>query len=531
MPLLLQNTIAQRRLYPLFFILICLVGAALRLIQFPTLPPGFNQDEASSAYEAYCLAETGMDRWGNTLPVYFPSWGSGQNVLLSYLMVPVVKIFGLSISSARLIPVALGIFTLPLLGWGLRPLGRYPSLLGMFLVAIVPWHFMMSRWALESNLVPFFMLLGCVLLSRALITHKRRWIIPSLLPFALALYAYGTTIIVLPIMVMLIGYCYRRHIWQHRKVWLLASVFFVIVAFPFIIFIIEHHILNHNMAWADSLFFSTPLPPFNRLAQINPEQRLDVLYANRTFFNSGFQDGSVYNLMPNFPLLLLFSLPIGLIGMVAAVFVLIRQLRRRTTQPSHIVITIFLFWALGTLPMIFLFTLNVNRFNHFYLPLMVLMIWLVDLLIEHTNTWVSKPLLRTLVVMWLVVESGFAVRHYFTSYRSSGIRTHFYEGLDQAFNAVKQLPVAQVQITSDVHYIYALFFTQYPPQDFQQHAQYSIRNDRYEVFFFGKYVFDDAYLIPNQPHGYLMRRNELPADTTARHVIFRNELWEVGISR
>jgi len=201
----LKSPVVQRRLYISFFVLICLLGAALRLIQYPTLPPGFNQDEASSAYEAYCLAETGMDRWGNVLPAYFPSWGSGQNVLLSYLLVPVVKLFGLSIFSVRLIPVTLGILTLPLLGWGLRPLGRYPALLGMFLVAVVPWHFMMSRWALESNLAPFFMLLGCVLLARGLITNKRRWIVPSLLPFALALYAYGTTVIVLPIMAVAIG--------------------------------------------------------------------------------------------------------------------------------------------------------------------------------------------------------------------------------------------------------------------------------------------------------------------------------------
>ncbi|MBW3130593.1 ArnT family glycosyltransferase [Hymenobacter profundi] len=521
----------ERRLYLFFFFLICLLGAALRLVQYPNLPPGFHQDEASSAYEAYCLAETGMDRWGNVLPVYFPSWGSGQNVLLSYLMIPVVKIFGLSIFSTRLIPVSLGILTLPLLGWGLRPLGRYPALLGMFLVAVVPWHFMLSRWALESNLVPFFMLLGCVLVSRALITNKRRWIIPSLFPFALALYAYGTTIIVLPIMAVLLGGCYWPQLLQNRSSWLLAIAIFAVFAFPFMVFVVEHHVLNHNMTWADSLFFSTPLPPSNRLAQVNTEQRMDILYTNRTFLNSGFQDGIVCNLMPNFPLLLLFSLPLGLIGMAAAVFGLIRQLRHRMAQPNQVVITIFLSWALGALPMVFLFTLNVTRFNHFYLPLLVLMIWLVDQLIEHTNTWVSKPLLRTLVVMWLVVESGFAVRHYFTSYRSNGIQTLFHEGLDQAFVAAKQLPVAQVRITSSLglHYVYTLFFTQYPPREFQQRAQYSISNGSYEVFRFGKYVFNDAHLTPHQPYGYLMRRSELSADTTARRIIFRNKIWEVGI--
>lgn len=531
MPSSRKYSIPHRPTYSIIFVLICLVGAALRLIQNPNIPPGFNQDEASSAYEAYCLAETGMDRWGNVLPAYFPSWGSGQNVLLSYLLVPIVKIFGLSIFSVRLLPAVLGTLTIPLLGWGLRPLGRYPALLGMFLVAVVPWHYMLSRWALESNLAPFFMLLGCVFVSRALITHRRRWIIPSLFPFALALYAYATTVFVLPTMAVLLGGCYRRQIGQQRGTWLLAAAIFAVAASPFIIFIIENNLLSHNMAWTDSLLFSTPLLPSHRLKSLDTEQWLEVLYTNRSFLNMAFQDGTVYNLMPNFPVLLFFSMPLGLIGMVAAVFTLGRQLRRRLAQPSEIVVTVLLAWALGALPMIFLFTLNVNRFNHFFLPLLVLMVWLLDLLIKHTNTWVSKPLLRTLVVMWLVLESSLSIHHYFTSYSNSGIRVKFNDGLDQAFAAVKQLPVAQVRITNSINlnYIYTLFFTQYPPREFQQHAQYTVSNGSYEVFRFGKYVFNDAYLTAHQPYGYLMHRNEIPANTPGRRVVFQNELWEVGI--
>lgn len=531
MTLSLKSPIVQRRLYALFFILICLIGAALRLIQYPKIPPGFNQDEASSLYEAYCLAETGMDRWGNVLPPYFPSWGSGQNVLLAYLAVPVVKWLGLSVFSARLVPVVLGILTLPLVGWGVRPLGRYPALLAMLLVAVVPWHFMLSRWALESNLAPFFMLLGCALLVRGLLTGKRRWIVPSLLPFALALYAYGTTAVVLPTMFLLLVYVYWRQLWQQKGAWLLAAAGFALLAFPFGIYFTENLVLGHDLAWADSLFFSTPLLPSSRLTQINEQERQLILHANQVFFNTGFQDGTVYNLLPGFQLLLLFSLPLGLTGMLAAGFVLIRQIRRPQVSPASVVVTVFFTWAVGALPMLYLFVLNVNRFNHFYLPLLVLAVWVVSQLIERTPLPVSRAGLRAVVVAWVVLEGGLAVQNYFTAYRSSAIGAEFNKGLDEAFAAAKQLPVAQIRITNNMPlpYVYTLFFTQYPPREFQRQAQYQLNNGTYQVFRFGKYVFADDYLTPNQPHGYLLRRDELPANMPGRHTVFANDAWEVGI--
>jgi hypothetical protein len=82
------------------------------------------------------LAETGQDLWGNILLAYFLAWGSSQNVLLPYLAVPVIKVFGLSVFSIRLLPLVLGIPTLPLLCSCLRPVGRFPALLGTVLLAL-----------------------------------------------------------------------------------------------------------------------------------------------------------------------------------------------------------------------------------------------------------------------------------------------------------------------------------------------------------------------------------------------------------
>ena len=87
-------------------IILILVGCMMRVIEIDKFPIGLNCDEVSSGYEAYAILNYGIDRNGNFLPVFLEAWGSGQNVLYSYLMMPFVKLFGLNIISTRL-PMAI----------------------------------------------------------------------------------------------------------------------------------------------------------------------------------------------------------------------------------------------------------------------------------------------------------------------------------------------------------------------------------------------------------------------------------------
>ena len=65
------------------------IGVALimRAILLTEIPSGLMGDESAMIYEAWCIGHYGMDRYGNSLPVYLVSWGSGQNALLTYLTI------------------------------------------------------------------------------------------------------------------------------------------------------------------------------------------------------------------------------------------------------------------------------------------------------------------------------------------------------------------------------------------------------------------------------------------------------------
>ena len=90
------------------------VGLLLRAWQFGAIPPGLNQDEASTAYDAFSLIHYGVDRNGFRFPVVLVSWGSGMYALASYVEAPFIGLFGLSVWSARLPFLLIGLAALPL---------------------------------------------------------------------------------------------------------------------------------------------------------------------------------------------------------------------------------------------------------------------------------------------------------------------------------------------------------------------------------------------------------------------------------
>lgn len=520
-------------LRPVLLALLLLLGTVVRVAQFGQLPPGLNLDEAASAYEAYSLAETGKDRWSDQLPAYFPHWGSGQNVLLAYLTVPVVKVFGLNLVSARLVMLLLAVLTLPLLFYCLRPLGWFTAWLATLLLAVAPWHYMLAHWALESNLVPFFMLLGCTLLSRALHTGRRRWIVPALLPFALSLYAYGTTVVVLPPLLLAMLLLHFRQVWLRRGSWLLALGLFGVVAAPFGLFFLENYVAGRNFAWTDHLFFATPLLPSSRLAQVSHASWSAILLNNWEFATSGFDDGTCYNLLPGYKPLLSATLPLALAALVVGGWQLRQQRGRYQRTLANVVLAVFATWGLASLGLFFSVGLNVNRFNHAYLPCIVLAGWVLALAISNFNPAVPRPALRVGVAAWLLFEGSLSLTTYFTSYRHGPIKQFFNEGLDEAYAALGSTwGIEQVRITENIplSYVYALFYLRYPPAQFQREAHVEVTNGEYRVHRFGRYVFDAAELRPGQPYSYLSRLNEYASiDRQHRQIFFQNEQWEVGV--
>ena len=148
--------------YRLFLIAAVVLAIAVRVYQFGTIPGGFNQDGAMAAVDAKALADYGTARFGMRFPVHLTAWGYGQmSSLLSYLMAPLIKLFGLNPVVARLPQLIISLLGLLTLYFFSRDaFGKTAALVIFAFGAINPWHILQSRWALDCNLYPHFFLFG-----------------------------------------------------------------------------------------------------------------------------------------------------------------------------------------------------------------------------------------------------------------------------------------------------------------------------------------------------------------------------------
>ena len=188
-------------------------GTALRFVNLAALPDGLQQDEASIGYEAYCLANFGIDRNGYHWPVYPITWGSGGgSPLMIYCNVLTTKLFGSCVTSIRMVPAFFGSLTLVLFFCLLlRLYGRKTALAGLAILSLTPWHLMLSRWSLDSNTAPFFELIAVSVFLLAAEKKKTSLYAAAAALSALCLYSYGSANIVIPLWLLFsCVYCIRR---------------------------------------------------------------------------------------------------------------------------------------------------------------------------------------------------------------------------------------------------------------------------------------------------------------------------------
>ncbi len=357
-----EDRAAVKRKNGLTVLLILYGLIAIPSIGFGSIPGGFNQDGAMGAVDALALANYGTDRFGSWLPAHFQAWGYGQmSVLLSYLTVPFIWLWGLNSVTARL-PMLLASIAG---AWALYGLirdifGRRTGTLALLCAAIAPWHFMQSRWALDCNLFPHMFLLGLFFLNKGL--QRSRYLYGSMVFFALCMYAYGVSFYMVP--VFLSAACIalllaRKISW--RQVLLCAAVYFGI-SWP-----IYGTMLINFMGWETvTLPFTTMayFPDSMRSGDIVffTEQPLAQLWSNaRTLWRQVFlqKPDLLWNAIDDFGTLYQCSMPLVLGG---AGITIQRAVKGEGAQRISCVL-LLIYWGAALLTGLFINNVNVNRIN------------------------------------------------------------------------------------------------------------------------------------------------------------------------
>ena len=403
---------------------ILLFAVAVRCIGFGSVPGGANQDEAMAAVDGWALAQYGTDRFGFHLPVHFTAWKISQmSVLLSYCMIPFIKLFGFDIIAVRLPALLISCSAVAVVYLiGKRLFDEKFALAVMALTAINPWQFMQSRWALDCNLFPHVFLLAFYLLLLGF--EKRKFLYLSMVFFGLTFYCYGIAVYsVIPFLVVYAGWCIRKKQMKVGEV-LLCVLIFSAVALPEIL------VMAINLFRWDTI--ETPLFTLCRF----PEsiRGNDILFLNFSFTQLGkniwatvktcflqFPD-NLFNSLPAFGPMYHISIPFVVLGIGSYTRTLFGE-RNVVNQTKMLALWGFL--MTGIWVGLITFEVNVNRINIIFYPLIILCVYGI----QQAGRRIRK-LTPAVAAAYLICFALF-LGTYFTSFQRE-IRTYFNENFLEA---------------------------------------------------------------------------------------------------
>lgn len=214
------------------------IAVVLRLFLLSSVPISLNWDEVSMGYTAYSVSHTGMDEWGAKLPLLFRSYGEWKSPVYIYLLVPLIKFFGMNAWTIRLPSAIAGIFAVYLTYLIARKLyGEKVALWASLLLAISPWHLVLSRPAFEANVSLTLILAGIYFFLRSSGVWSLKSIIYSALFFGLAPHTYNSAKVIVPFLVIYL--VVQSGFYKNWKKLLLYGSILALFAFPILLGLIS----------------------------------------------------------------------------------------------------------------------------------------------------------------------------------------------------------------------------------------------------------------------------------------------------
>lgn len=434
----------KHKMYYILCFVILLVGCFVRLYLIDKYPIGLQSDEASIGYEAFSLIQHGVDRNGMSYPVNFISWGSGQNVLYAYLSIPFIKIMGLNVLSTRLVMALIGCLTLLVIYLFTRKeLNHKYSLLALFMIAIMPWHIVKSRWALESNIFPDIVLYGVILLYLGIKNNKKKYYLLGSIILGISTYAYGTSYLFIPVfLVILYGYLIKKKMlkWNHALLYFSLTG---IVALPMILYTFVNFF---NLGTIHLGPITIPMLYVNRMASttlFNPYDNILTRFGYNIMDLFGtvlFQvSDRVYGGIPYFGLYYTISLPIFLYGFIKA-----RKCNHLIIKITHILFITSIILGLFLRP-------SSTHTNIIWFPVITYVIYGFINIIQ--NFQIERHIYGIYISIFLCL-----IMYYFTGYQDYLIPKTNYS-LDDALEYSNSINYDKMYITiNNQNYISYLFY-------------------------------------------------------------------------
>ena len=513
-PSFLHNPVKQTLPFKweqLFFFLFMVIGIFLRFYRLATLPEGFHQDEVSNSYEAFAIANYGIDRNGYPFPVYPITFGSGGgNPLLIYTYALICRFTDPSVFSYRCIFAIYGCLTLVLFFFFLKKIhGNKAALIGLGALAVMPWHVIISRWGLDSNYIPFWCILIMLIFLHANHTQKTHLYVITAALCAVILYCYGSATFVMPFFVLFAcGYS----LWTNRMTWkqlIYSGIGFLIFAMPIAIF---YFINVFDLPAIITPYFSFAKftgnhtnSTFLALDHTLPKALLNNTIHLLKMLTIGTED-ELWNYVPGYFTLFHFTFPITFLGIFTSFREVLVDLKQKKYN-NHALMCCML---LGATIIALMMSQNINRIIFIFLPLIYFMVVGAITIGKH-----SKHLLTLVIIIFGLGSCSF-IKDYFTEYGPMS-NYLFMKGYADAITYAEEIREEDQIIYSTYDnlaspFLTALLYSRTSPYDYLETAVYKGENDEFRVashfthYYFGlpEDIEDEKY----QNHILIISMNE-----------------------
>ena len=194
------------------FGVIMLVAAFFRIYNLDTFPNGIFMDQGFVGWQALKISH---EHYFPSLFAYLYEEPMNASSYLFYLMTPWFWIFSPTQAHLFLFYALLGLSTFPLIYWTFRQImGPRVSLLALYFLAIMRWHFNLNRNGFPTSQVPLYMF-GTLAFFLYWLNSKKSWSLwVSAVFFSLGLYTYQAYKIFPLLLLLLCLYEFFTRWWQ-----------------------------------------------------------------------------------------------------------------------------------------------------------------------------------------------------------------------------------------------------------------------------------------------------------------------------
>lgn len=470
-----MKKIANWKLYCIF----C-VAVLSRVVLFGKNPGGINVDEAFAGYEAYSIANFGLDSWGYKRPIYLATWGSGMSALNSYLMIPFVTLWGLNSVTIRLPQVILGTITIYVFYRLIKKIANDSiAYWGTFLLAISPWHIMMCRYGMDCNLTPAFIVLGVYFAILGI--ERNRYLLISAVFWGLSLYAYALNWLFVPIFLSgCLIYCIKYKKLNYSSQLIISGIILFVFAVPLLLFVAVNIGITPEIK---SSFISIP----KLVAYRGNEISLKNILANfikliKLFITQ--DDYLIWNNIKGFGIYYLYSTPIVIYGGYAIIKKIIVNLKQKKFCYEFIIA----WWIVVGIFVGLLQGIGINRINAVIPGAFIILATGMYELCNKCIKYVKQIIVVVYIISFLLFELV-----YFGEYQeqiSNRQNIGAKEAIEYALTVVKE--DEDIYVVNAIRHSQVLFYTQYPVNDYIESVEWTMEAGAREVYVqrFDKFCWD-----------------------------------------